>query len=157
MHTLEATSTEDTRVLTATVDAMFMAFEERDWDRFTDLLADEVELDHTSLGAPLVRLPAAALIDRWRAALHEHKRNFHLLSRMHVDLRGDPPGETATVTVNCYAANVLDESLGGGLWEVWGRHVITFGRTASGWRVSGMRFVKSHSRGDDRVHTHTMG
>jgi SnoaL-like domain len=152
MHTLETASTEDTRVVTAIVDAMFVAFEERDWDRFTDLLADEVELDHTSLGAPLVRLPAGALIDRWRAALHERKRNFHLLSRMHVDLHDN----SATVTVNCYAANVLDESLGGGLWEVWGRHVITFGRTASGWRVSGMRFVKSHSRGDDRVHTHTL-
>jgi hypothetical protein len=149
---LETLGSTDTRVLAEIVDAMFVAFEERDWDRFVDLLDDEVELDHTSLGAPLVRLRAAELIDRWRAALHERKKNFHLLSRFHVD----SDGEHATVWFNCYAANVLDDSLGGGVWEVWGRHVITFGRTPFGWRVSGMRFVRSHSRGDDRVHSHTL-
>jgi hypothetical protein len=142
----------DERLLTAIVDAMFVAFEERDWDRFTGLLDDEVDLDHSSLGAPRVRLRAGELIDRWRAALHERKKNFHLLSRFHVDVAGGH----ATVSFNCYAANILDDSLGGGVWEVWGRHVITFRRTADGWRVAGMRFVKAHARGDERVHTHTL-
>jgi hypothetical protein len=152
MRTAEITKAADERQLTAIVDAMFVAFEERDWARFPDLLADEVDLDHTSLGAPRVRLRAPELIDRWRAALHERKKNFHLLSRFHTDIAD----EQATVWFNCYAANVLDESLGGGVWEVWGRHVITFCRTVSGWRVAGMRFVASHDRGDERVHTHTL-
>ena len=153
LRTLELDGTTDTRTITAIVDAMFVAFEERDWDRFPDLLDDEVDLDHTSLGAPAtLRLPAAELIAKWRATLHARKKNFHLLSRFHIEVAG----ERATASFNCYAANVLADELGGGVWEVWGRHRITLRRTASGWKVAGMTFTKSHSRGDDRVHSHTL-
>jgi hypothetical protein len=65
-------------------------------------------------------------------------------------------GDTATAAVKGYAYNVLDEDLGGGMWEVWGAYKIPLRRSVAGWRASGITFRVWHSRGDDSVRTHML-
>ncbi|HET6711653.1 nuclear transport factor 2 family protein [Amycolatopsis sp.] len=132
---------------------LFAGFESRDWDRMADLVAEKVHLDHTSLGAPAPEdLTGEAIVARWGRGLHERKKNFHLLSRPRIRVSGS----RAEVTVNCYACNVLDADLGGGVWECWGRHDISWQHTENGWKATAFVFTVAQTRGDERVHTHTL-
>ncbi|SFW70710.1 nuclear transport factor 2 family protein [Amycolatopsis australiensis] len=132
---------------------LFAGFESRDWNRLAQLVGEKVHLDHTSLGAPAAEeLTGAELVARWRRGLHERKKNFHLLSHPRIKVDGGH----AEVAVNCYACNILDAGLGGGVWECWGRHDIAWHHTEKGWKATSFVFTKAHTRGDDRIHTHTL-
>lgn len=145
--------TDDTGAVVVTlVRSLFDAIEERDWDEVGTVLAERVTVDHTSLvgGSPR-QLSREELLTAWRRSMHPGKRTFHLLGHCRVSADGD----TATAGFGVYVVNVLVDELGGGMWEAWGRHTVTFHRTAAGWRASRFVFDKLHTRGDETVYAHT--
>ena len=78
-------------------------------------------VDFTSLdGGTPATITGAQLVDGWRRGLHPRKKSFHLVGHYRVAVDGD----TATARVKGYAYNVLDDELGGGMWEVWGAYEI---------------------------------
>jgi SnoaL-like domain len=84
--------------------------------------------------------------------LHPKKKSFHLVGHYRVRVKDD----ATAVTVKGYAYNVLDEDLGGGMWEVWGAYDIPLRRTGDGWKATGIAFHAWHSRGDASVRAHLL-
>lgn len=130
------------------VDAIFDTVDAKDWDAAEKLFEPAVAVD---FGEPAA-MSSAELVDGWRQGLHAKKQSFHLVGHYRVRVDGD----TATAAVKGYAYNVLDEDLGGGMWEVWGAYEIPLRRGDAGWRAAGITFRAWHTRGDDSVRTHTL-
>ena len=78
-----------------------------------------------------------------RSELHAKKKTFHMVGHHRVRAGGD----TAAVTVKGYAYNVLDDDLGGGMWEVWGDYDVPLPRPASFFRIDRLPFdlIAKHS------------
>jgi len=130
------------------VDAIFDTVDAKDWDAVEQLFEPKVSVD---FGEPAT-MSNVELVAGWRRGLHAKKQSFHLVSHHRVRVDGD----AATVAVKGYAYNVLDEDLGGGMWEVWGAYEIPLRRAGGRWRASGMTFRAWHSRGDEAVRAHTL-
>jgi hypothetical protein len=135
------------------VNSIFDTVDAKDWDSTLTLFEPLVEVDFTSLaGGEPAKITGGELVDGWRQGLHPKKKSFHLVSHYRVRVEDD----TANVAVKGYAYNVLDEDLGGGMWEVWGAYDIPLRRTGTGWKASGIAFHAWHSRGDAAVQTHLL-
>jgi hypothetical protein len=135
------------------VDAIFDTVDAKAWDDTQELFDTKVSVDFTSLdGGQPVTMSAADLVNGWRQGLHAKKKSFHMVG--HYRVAGD--ANAVTASVKGYAWNVLDEDLGGGMWEVWGSYDIPFRRTADGWRATGIAFYAWHTRGDDSVRTNRL-
>ena len=133
------------------LDRMFRGFEEYDWAAVRSVLGRRITFEQTSIGGVAIERSREEALAGWQRSHHEQKINFHLLGRYWTRIEGSH----ATVAVNCSVCKVLDSALGGGMWQVWGRHDITLRRTGAGWRVVGLEFTKIYSVGDDRVYAHT--
>lgn len=149
----DMTTLVDGAALIELVDSIFDTVDAKDWDGAEALFADKVDVDFTSLaGGEPAEITNVQLVDGWRVGLHAKKASFHTVSHYRVVVTGDE----ALVKVKGYAYNVLDASLGGEMWEVWGRYEIPARRTAEGWKATGLTFVALHTRGDDAVRTHVL-
>jgi SnoaL-like domain len=139
--------------ITDLVNMIFDTVDAKDWDSCLTLFDDTVAVDFTSLdGGEPATISDAQLVDSWRHGLHPRKSSFHMVGHHRIDVDGD----TATATVKGYAYNVLDDELGGGMWEVWGAYQIPLRRTQSGWKATGLTFSAWHARGDASVRTHQL-
>ncbi|MFB6818406.1 nuclear transport factor 2 family protein [Streptomyces sp. NPDC056347] len=146
---MESMGSED---VVETMHTLFDTIEARDWEAAGRLLDDRITLDHSSLSGGSEReVGRAELLEAWRCSLHAGKRTFHTLSRFRVEHQDS----AVRVTFSAYVVNVLDEELGGGMWEAWGRHIVTLRRRPDGWRAVRLVFEKAHTRGDERVYRHT--
>lgn len=135
------------------IDAIFDTVDAKAYDATERLFIEKVSVDFTSLnGGQPAEITRTQLVDGWRQGLHAKKKSFHLVG--HYTIRRD--GDSATARVKGYAYNVLDEDLGGGMWEVWGSYDIPLRRTPEGWRATGITFRAWHSRGDASVRTHLL-
>jgi SnoaL-like domain len=135
------------------IDSIFDTVDAKDWDTAEKLFAPTVDVDFTSLtGGEPAAVSNVQLVDGWRQGLHAEKKSFHLVGHYRVRVNGD----TAAVTVKGYAYNVLEEDLGGGMWEVWGDYDIPLRRADAGWEAAGITFRAWHSRGDESVRTHLL-
>jgi hypothetical protein len=135
------------------VDAIFDAVDAKDWDAAEALFDSKITADFSSLnGGEPATISATQLVDGWRQGLHARKKSFHLVG--HYRITAD--GSTGTAAVKGYAYNVLDDGLGGGMWEVWGAYEIPVRRTPEGWIATGLSFFAWHTRGDDSVRTHLL-
>lgn len=143
----------DRAAITELVDSIFDTVDAKDWDATEALFTDEVHVDFTSLaGGEPADVTNAQLVDGWRVGLHAKKTSFHTVGHYRIAVDGD----TAQVGVKGYAFNLLDASVGGGMWEVWGRYEIPVRRTAEGWKATGLTLTAVHTRGDDAVRTHVL-
>lgn len=135
------------------VDAIFDGVDAKDWAAVEKLFAPTLRADFTSLnGGEPAEITGAQLVDGWRQGLHAKKTSFHTVGHYRIAVSGDD----ASVGVKGYAYNLLDTSLGGGMWEVWGRYEIPMRRTIDGWKATGLTFSALHTRGDDAVRTHLL-
>lgn len=135
------------------VDAIFDTVDAKDFDATERLFEREVTVDFTSLaGGEPAAITNVQLVDGWRQGLHAKKHSFHLIGHYRIAQIGD----AAAVTVKGYAYNLLDDDLGGGMWEVWGDYDIPVRRTGEGWKATGITFRAWHRRGDESVRTHVL-
>ena len=123
------------------------AVDRKDWAAARTYFEDEVDVDFSSLGGTPSRITATGLVGNWQTALTPEKQSFHL--------RGDGvatiANDSATLVSHGYAWNRLTTRIGDDLWEVWGVYEYRFARSPQGWRISGMKFVKTHERGNPSV------
>lgn len=134
------------------IHVLFDAIEARDWETAGLVLDDRITLDHSSLAGGAEReVSRAELLEAWRHSLHRGKRTFHTLSRFRV---AEDQGDEVRIAFSAYVVNVLDEELGGGMWEAWGRHIVTLRLRPDGWRAARLVFEAVHTRGDDTVYRH---
>jgi SnoaL-like domain len=141
------------RAIVELVDAIFDTVDAKDWDAAEALFDTEVLADFTSLnGGEPATITNTQLVDGWRQGLHAGKKSYHLVGHYRIAVAGD----TGNAHVKGYAYNVLDDDLGGGMWEVWGAYDIPVRRTPAGWKATGLSFFAWHTRGDDAVRTHLL-
>ncbi|HZR50991.1 MAG TPA: nuclear transport factor 2 family protein [Streptosporangiaceae bacterium] len=141
------------RAIVELVDTIFDTVDAKDWDAAEALFDTAVLADFTSLnGGEPATISNTQLVDGWRQGLHAKKKSFHLVGHHRIRITGD----SATAHVKGYAYNVLDDDLGGGMWEVWGAYEIPARRTPAGWKATGLSFFAWHTRGDDAVRTHLL-
>jgi hypothetical protein len=135
------------------VDSIFDTVDAKNWGAAENLFDSTVTVDFTSLdGGSPATITNAQLVDGWRNGLHAKKKSFHMVGHHRVRTEGD----TAAVTVKGYAYNLLDDDLGGGMWEVWGDYDIPLRRDGDGWKATRLTFRAWHSRGDAAIRTHTL-
>jgi hypothetical protein len=73
----------------------------RAWDELVEVFTATVTADWSALsGVPAAEVPAAELVDGWRAGLSGLTATQHLLGNQQIDLAGD------TATATAYAAPV---------------------------------------------------
>lgn len=137
------------------VDTLFAMTDTKDWATVGGLFTDDIDVDMSSLGGPSGPSTAAALVDGWQQGLHQDKQSHHMASNIRVDVAGD----TATVTCQGYAYNLLTgaaaDDVDDPMWEVWGTYTFPATRTVAGWRLAGFAFHARYSRGNAAVPAHT--
>ncbi|GAB3832070.1 nuclear transport factor 2 family protein [Dactylosporangium cerinum] len=134
-----------------TVDTVFDLVDAKEWTAVRALIADEVDVDFTSLaGGEPARITGDQLVAGWVAGLHPRKRSWHLVGHHRLRVTDD----AASVRLKGYAWNRLDEDLGGGMWEVWGTYELSLQRAGTGWLVNRFGLNVLATRGDDAVRTH---
>lgn len=138
----------DEREIRQVVDGIDNAVDAKDWEACRAYFTREIFADFTSLaGGSPGRIPADDLVGAWRTNLYADKKSHHMRSNHRLELDGD----RAEVFSKGYALNILGLPTGSDLWEVWGNYVHTLERTAEGWRCSGMTFVVTHARGNEKA------
>lgn len=144
---------DDRIAITNLVDSVFDRVDVKDWEAVEALFTDKVLVDFTSLhGGEPAEITNVELVGGWRASMHAKKSSFHFIGQPRVAVTGDE----ASVRVKGYTYNLLDASLGGAMWEVWGRYEFAVRRTADGWKAASMTFVALNTRGDATVPTHVL-
>ncbi len=130
------------------VDGIDNAVDAKDWEECRARFTDEIFADFTSLaGGSPGRMPADDLVGAWRTNLYADKKSHHMRSNHRIELEGDH----AEVFSKGYALNILSLPTGSDLWEVWGNYTHTLERTPQGWKCSGMTFVVTHARGNEKA------
>ena len=84
--------------------------------------------------------------------MHAKKSSFHFVGHYKVDVTGDE----AAAKLKGYTYNVLDASVGGGMWEVWGHYEFILRRQGHGWKAVAMKHTALHTRGDAAVRNHVL-
>jgi len=130
------------------VDDVDNTVDAKDWTTCRSYFLDEIDADFTSLaGGSPGRMKADDLVGGWKTNLYSDKKSHHMRSNHRIAINGDE----AEVFSKGYALNMLPSETGSGLWEVWGNYYHTLRRTDEGWRVSGMSFIVTPARGNERA------
>lgn len=138
----------DERAIRYVVDAIDNAVDAKDWRLCRSYFTDEIFADFTSLaGGSAGRIPADGLVGAWQRNLYADKRSHHMRTNHRITITGDQ----ADVFSKGYAFNMLPSPRGSDLWEVWGNYIHALERTADGWKVSGMTFIVTYARGNERA------
>jgi ketosteroid isomerase-like protein len=138
----------DEREIQHVVDEIDNAVDAKDWTRCRSYFTDEIYADFTSLaGGEPGRMPADALVGAWQHNLYADKLSHHMRTNHRITIDGDQ----AEVFSKGYAFNMLPSPRGSDLWEVWGNYIHTLERTPNGWKVSGMTFIVTYARGNERA------
>jgi SnoaL-like domain len=143
---------EDERDALAAIDALDLAVDAKDWTAARALFADQINADFSSLGGAPGHISADDLVGGWRTNLYEAKPSFHMRGGAKVTLGNG----AAHIVGNGYAWNALPARAENNLWEVWGRYEFDLVRTESGWKITAMKFVATHQRGDPTVRTEVL-
>jgi hypothetical protein len=102
------------------------------WDELAELFTPTVRADGSELsGQPAADVPAADLLDAWRAGLSGLSGPQHLLGNQDVLVDGD----RATATAYVHAAHRLTTTFADSVWAAAGSHQYELQRTSSGGRV----------------------
>jgi hypothetical protein len=112
------------------------ALDERDWDLFGSLLADEVDADFSAFGVPAGRVPKATLVAIMQHSFRRDEMKSHqLYANFEIALDGD----TATALASLVGRHVLPGFPGGDTFTLHARYHDRLVRTADGWRLAATR------------------
>ena len=134
----------DRHIIVETVTGVGLYCDVRQWDRVTELLADDVRTDYTSLfGGEVTTAAGAALVGQWRSTLQGFDATQHLITNVQTDGAGDE----ATTRSHVRATHRLDDRF----WTVGGVYTHHLQRCATRWRVTYMRIDRLYEEGDRAV------
>lgn len=138
---MEQAKNEIKRVVTQ----LFVATDNRDWDRVETSFGAQVLLDYTSMaGGEPAALTPDQITTNWKTILPGFDHTHHALSNFSVDL-----GENeATVTHYGNAAHFIDLKGAEDVWTVVGTYDHHLVKTASGWKVDKMKFNLKYMDGN---------
>lgn len=127
------------------VQNVFIAADERDWERCRAALADRVYLDYSSLsGVPAQELTAEDIVSSWMGFLPRFHATHHQLGNFTVEDNGE------TAIVKCYgtATHFYPTTSGHNVWTVVGTYEAKLARWKDSWNVTALRFNLRYQDGN---------
>ncbi len=134
----------------ATVGALAVRVDSRQWDGLLALFAPRVRVDYTSLfGGSAETIEREELIDRWRALLPGFSSTTHVIGTPEVAIDGD----TASVAAPVVAWHHIDapELAGRDLWAVRGRYEMQMLRVDGVWRICELTLANAWQEGNTQL------
>ena len=130
-----------------TVSQLFVASDNRNWDKVEAIFADEVELDYSSMnGNPAITLSPEQITDSWKSILpgfaHTHHQVGNFISK----------ADGSKVKVFCYgtATHYLEHEAGN-VWTVVGSYNFELKQDGENWRVTKMKFNFKYMDGNTQL------
>ena len=122
----------------------------RDWERLTEVFAERVDLDYTSLnGGEPARLSSTDLVAGWRAGLGGLDATQHLLSSHLVEVVGD----RGVANAQFQAVHVLANPYGDPTWTLGGHYRYGLVRRANAWRIDAVTMTVTWASGNRQIMT----
>ncbi|QBD75266.1 nuclear transport factor 2 family protein [Ktedonosporobacter rubrisoli] len=123
------------------------AVDGRDWSTLRSCLAEEIDLDYTSLhgGVPL-HLPIDQVLADWGKRIPSNVGVHHALTNREIALKGDE----AICTAYLQAHHFLIES-GEFTWTLGGKYTVTLRRSEQGWKICRLVFIAQWVNGDREI------
>jgi hypothetical protein len=120
----------------------------RQWDALTELFADEVTLDYTSLagGAP-AQLDRDALVGSWRQLFGTMTATQHLLGNHLVTVDSN----VAECTAQFQATHLADMAPAEDRWILGGHYWFGLIRVSGQWRISAVTMTMTWSSGNQAI------
>ncbi len=135
----------DDRAAEVTVSRMLFAIDRLDWSAVRAALADEVEIDYTSLfGGTAERLAADTLVQRWQSLLPGFDATQHLTGPI---ILTASEGSRATAETHVRGYHYVEADV----WMVAGHYVMRLERATAGWKISGIRLDTYRQEGNKNL------
>lgn len=138
---------QDMKEINETVSQLFVASDNRDWNKVEAIFADQVELDYSSMnGNPAVALSPKQITDSWKTILPGFTSTHHQLGNFITHSNGE------TADVFCYgtATHHLEHE-DGNIWTVVGSYNLELQQVNGKWRVSKMKFNFKYQDGNTQL------
>ncbi len=118
------------------VESLFIATDQKDWNRVEQCFSPEVVLDYSSMtGQPPAVITPQQIVQSWKSILPGFEHTHHQLGNFMIEDKGE------TATVFCYGtASHYLENQNENIWMVIGTYDFELMRTKSEWRITKMRF-----------------
>ena len=120
-----------------TVNKLFIAVDDRNWDEVSSIFAETVWLDYTSMaGGKPATLPPDQIIGSWKGLLPGFDKTHHQLGNYIVEHTTDE------AKVFCYgtATHYLENESGNNVWTVVGSYNIELVPIQNLWRIAKLKF-----------------
>ena len=130
-----------------TISQLFVASDNREWNKVEAIFADQVELDYSSMnGNPAVVLSPKQITDNWKTILPGFTNTHHQLGNFITKQNGN------TAEVFCYGtATHFLEHEAGNIWTVVGSYNIELKQIDDKWRVSKMKLNYKYQDGNTQL------
>lgn len=135
---------QEMKTANETVSALFVASDNRDWNKVETIFAEQVELDYSSMnGNPAVTLTPKQITDAWRTILPGFTSTHHQVGNF---ITSENENSAA---VFCYgtATHYLDDEEGN-IWTVVGSYNFELKKENGVYRVSKMKFNYKYQDGN---------
>ncbi len=124
--------------------------DQRDWAGLTEVFADRVRLDYTSLnGGEPVELKREDVVTAWAGVLGRLAATQHLVGNHLVSVDGDEAACTATF----HATHVYPNPHGDSLWTLGGDYRYELRRIGARWRIAGITMTAKWATGNQHIMT----
>ncbi len=128
------------------INRLFYYTDYQDWDKLkSEVLADEVQMDMTSLGAPgAEKWPAQRICDEWATgfkgldAIHHQPGNFII----------DINGASANVKAYAIASHYKKDATKGSTREFVGSYDFHLAKSDGGWKLDSFKFNLKYVSGN---------
>lgn len=120
-----------------TVNKLFIAVDERDWDIVSSVFDDTVLLDYTSMaGGVPANLTSSQIIESWKEILPGFDKTHHQLGNYQVDI------DSKNIQVFCYgtATHYLKNESNNNIWTVVGSYNFELQEKDSNIKITKMKF-----------------
>lgn len=138
-------STIERSAIEETLSRLLFAVDRRNFELAEQQLAEEVELDYTSLfGGSVQKLRSGAVIDQWKGVLPLLKTTQHMLSNVMVDVKDG----SARCTSYVQALHYLPYAEGGNTWTLYGYYDHELIKQGDCWKITSMKLTATHQEGN---------
>jgi hypothetical protein len=135
---------QNMKEINETVAQLFVASDNRDWNKVEEIFADKVVLDYSSMnGNPAIVLNPKQITDAWKTILPGFAHTHHQLGNFITTVDGK------TANVFCYGtATHYLEHKDGNIWTVVGSYDLELNQVDGKWRVSKMKLNYKYQDGN---------
>jgi len=127
----------ETKEIIETVNRLFLAVDERDWDSLKLFMNDMICLDYSSMtGEKAGHISLNRIVESWKCMLPGFDATHHQLGNYRVET------DTDFAKVFCYgtASHYLKNESGHNLWVVAGTYEFELRSNYGSWRITKMKF-----------------